>query len=240
MLRLLLLPALLFIAPISLLAQQPARCVFTGSIHLESNGSPISNAQLFVSDYAPTRGKMDVNWPSSFTDAEGNFSMDLKGQANFLRIIRTQGDTIDIGVRGFQCNTHQDIIVGYVTKPAETKTYVIGEMPYVLPGVTLQAFSSRSTLNRIPASVGYIDKQLLESTDPEGVISKYLAKKGEGMHHIAFLTDDIEAEIQRLKSEGFEFVNEVPKDGADNKRIVFLHPRSTCGVLVELCEEKKN
>jgi iron complex outermembrane receptor protein len=165
MLRLLLLPALLFIAPISLLAQQPARCVFTGSIHLESNGSPISNAQLFVSDYAPTRGKMDVNWPSSFTDAEGNFSMDLKGQANFLRIIRTQGDTIDIGVRGFQCNTHQDIIVGYVTKPAETKTYVIGEMPYVLPGVTLQAFSSRSTLNRIPASVGYIDKQLLESTD---------------------------------------------------------------------------
>ena len=165
MLRLLLFPALLFIASISLFAQPPARCVFTGSIHLESNGAPIDNAQLFVSDYAPTRGKMDVNWPSSYTDAEGNFSMDLKGQANFLRIIRTQGDTIDIGVRGFQCNTHQDIIVGYVTKPAETKTYVIGEMPYVLPGVTLQAFSSRSTLNRIPASVGYIDKQLLESTD---------------------------------------------------------------------------
>lgn len=88
--------------------------------------------------------------------------------------------------------------------------------------------------------VGESQVELLESTDPEGVISKYLAKKGEGMHHIAFLTDDIEAEIQRLKSEGFEFVNEVPKDGADNKRIVFLHPRSTCGVLVELCEEKKN
>jgi methylmalonyl-CoA/ethylmalonyl-CoA epimerase len=88
--------------------------------------------------------------------------------------------------------------------------------------------------------VGESQVELLESTDPDGVISKYLAKKGEGMHHIAFLTDDIEAEIQRLKSEGFEFVNEVPKDGADNKRIVFLHPRSTCGVLVELCEEKKN
>ena len=165
MLRNILIQVLFFIAPFSLFAQPPARCVFTGSVHLESNGSPISNAQLFVSDYAPTRGTMDVNWPSSYTDAEGSFSMDLKGQANFLRIIRSEGDTIDIGVRGFQCNTHQDIIVGYVTQPAETKTYVIGEMPYVLPGVTLQAFSSKSTLNRIPASVGYIDKQLLESTD---------------------------------------------------------------------------
>jgi methylmalonyl-CoA/ethylmalonyl-CoA epimerase len=89
-------------------------------------------------------------------------------------------------------------------------------------------------------NVGESQVELLESTDPEGVISKYLAKKGEGMHHIAFLTDDLEAEIQRLKAEGFEFVNEVPKDGADNKRIVFLHPRSTSGVLIELCEEKRN
>lgn len=88
--------------------------------------------------------------------------------------------------------------------------------------------------------VGESQVELLESTDPEGVISKYLAKKGEGMHHVAFLTDDLEAEIQRLKGEGFEFVNEVPKDGADNKRIVFLHPRSTSGVLIELCEEKEN
>ena len=120
--RLLFFTALIFTATHSLFAQPPARCVFTGSVHLESNGSPIGNAQLFVSDYAPTRGKMDVNWPSSYTDTEGNFTMDLKGQANFLRIIRSEGDTIDIGVRGFQCNTHQDIIVGYVTKPAETKT----------------------------------------------------------------------------------------------------------------------
>jgi methylmalonyl-CoA/ethylmalonyl-CoA epimerase len=88
--------------------------------------------------------------------------------------------------------------------------------------------------------VGDSQVELLESTDPDGVISKYLAKKGEGMHHIAFLTDNLEAEIQRLKSEGFDFVSETPKDGADNKRIVFLHPRSTCGVLVELCEEKRN
>lgn len=87
--------------------------------------------------------------------------------------------------------------------------------------------------------LGESQVELLESTDPDGVISKFLAKRGEGMHHIAFLTDDIEFEIQRLKSEGFEFITEVPKNGADNKRIVFLHPRSTCGVLVELCEEKK-
>jgi methylmalonyl-CoA/ethylmalonyl-CoA epimerase len=87
--------------------------------------------------------------------------------------------------------------------------------------------------------VGNSQIELLESTDPQGVISKYLEKRGGGMHHLAFLTDDLESEIRRLKSEGFEFINENPKDGADHKRIVFLHPRSTAGVLVELCEEKK-
>ncbi len=87
-------------------------------------------------------------------------------------------------------------------------------------------------------SVGESQLELLESTDPEGVIARYIQKRGEGMHHIAFLTDNLEAEISRLKSEGFDFISEVPKDGADNKRIVFLHPKSTAGVLVELCEEK--
>jgi methylmalonyl-CoA/ethylmalonyl-CoA epimerase len=87
-------------------------------------------------------------------------------------------------------------------------------------------------------TVGQSQLELLESTDPDGVIARYIQKRGEGMHHIAFLTDDLEAEIIRLKSEGFDFISEVPKDGADNKRIVFLHPKSTAGVLVELCEEK--
>lgn len=79
--------------------------------------------------------------------------------------------------------------------------------------------------------------ELLESTDPDGVISKFIEKRGKGMHHIAFLTDDLEEEMKRLKAEGFEFINEKPKMGADNKLICFLHPKSTEGVLVELCQE---
>jgi methylmalonyl-CoA/ethylmalonyl-CoA epimerase len=87
-------------------------------------------------------------------------------------------------------------------------------------------------------SVGQSQIELLESLDPEGVISKYILKKGQGIHHIALKTDDILAEIDRLQALGFEFINPVPKDGADNKKIVFLHPKSTEGVLVELCQDK--
>jgi methylmalonyl-CoA/ethylmalonyl-CoA epimerase len=81
--------------------------------------------------------------------------------------------------------------------------------------------------------------ELLESTDPTGVIARFIDKKGEGMHHIAFDVADIYAEVERLKGEGFEFLNEVPKDGADNKLVCFLHPKGTSGVLIELCMEKK-
>lgn len=85
--------------------------------------------------------------------------------------------------------------------------------------------------------VGESQVELLESLDPEGVISRYLEKKGPGMHHVAFYTDNLEAEIQRLLGEGFQFLNPVPKTGADGKKIVFLHPKSTAGVLVELCQD---
>ncbi|WJS95436.1 methylmalonyl-CoA epimerase [Flavobacterium johnsoniae] len=81
--------------------------------------------------------------------------------------------------------------------------------------------------------------ELLMATNPESPIAKFLEKKGEGIHHIAFDVDDIEAEIVRLKSEGFVLINEVPKKGADNKLVVFLHPKNTNGVLVELCQEIK-
>jgi methylmalonyl-CoA/ethylmalonyl-CoA epimerase len=84
--------------------------------------------------------------------------------------------------------------------------------------------------------IGESQIELLESTDPEGVVSKFIEKRGKGMHHIAFLTDDLEVEIKRLKSEGFEFINDIPKKGADNKLICFLHPKCTEGVLVELCQ----
>ena len=81
--------------------------------------------------------------------------------------------------------------------------------------------------------------ELLESIDENGVISKFIDKKGEGVHHIAFEVENIEAEMERLKKEGFVLLNDKPKKGADNKLVCFLHPKSTNGVLVELCEEIK-
>lgn len=80
--------------------------------------------------------------------------------------------------------------------------------------------------------------ELLEASNPESPISKFIDKKGEGIHHLAFGVENILAEIERLKKEGFQFISEEPKEGADNKLVVFLHPKSTNGVLVELCQEK--
>lgn len=80
--------------------------------------------------------------------------------------------------------------------------------------------------------------ELLVATNPDSTIAKFIEKRGEGIHHIAFEVQDIEAEMARLQGEGFRLIHEVPKDGADNKRICFLHPKSTNGVLVELCQEK--
>lgn len=85
--------------------------------------------------------------------------------------------------------------------------------------------------------VGETKVELLEATRPDSPIAKFLDKRGEGIHHIAFDVADIYAEMERLKGEGFEILHETPKKGADNKLIVFLHPRSTNGVLVELCQE---
>lgn len=79
--------------------------------------------------------------------------------------------------------------------------------------------------------------ELLEATDPDSPIAKFLEKRGEGVHHIAFAVDDLEVEISRLVGEGFTVLNKIPKRGADNKLVVFLHPRETNGVLIELCQE---
>ena len=81
--------------------------------------------------------------------------------------------------------------------------------------------------------------ELLESTDPGGIIARFIEKKGEGLHHIAFDVADIEAEMDRLKKEGFVLLNERPKPGADNKLVCFIHPKHTHGVLIELCQEIK-
>ena len=80
--------------------------------------------------------------------------------------------------------------------------------------------------------------ELLEATRPDSPIAKFIEKKSEGIHHIAFDVADIREEVRRLKEQGFEILNEEPKEGADNKLVVFLHPRSTNGVLVELCQER--
>ena len=82
--------------------------------------------------------------------------------------------------------------------------------------------------------------ELLEATNPDSPIAKFIEKKGEGIHHIAFAVDDIEKEIKLLTDEGFQLINKTPKNGADNKLVVFLHPKSTNGVLIELCQEIKD
>ncbi|MCF0073672.1 methylmalonyl-CoA epimerase [Dyadobacter sp. CY261] len=82
--------------------------------------------------------------------------------------------------------------------------------------------------------------ELLEATGPESVIARFIEKKGEGVHHIAFEVDDIVAEMERLRNAGFTLLNEVPKQGADNKLVCFVHPKSANGVLIELCQEMGN
>ena len=77
------------------------------------------------------------------------------------------------------------------------------------------------------------------ATTSDSVIAKYIEKKGEGLHHVAFEVDDIFAELDRLREEGFNILNEQPKDGADNKLVAFIHPKDNHGVLVELCQTKK-
>ena len=86
--------------------------------------------------------------------------------------------------------------------------------------------------------VGNNKIELLEATNEDSPIAKFIEKKGEGIHHIAFDVDDIEREVERLETEGFRIINKEPKPGADNKLVVFLHPKGTNGVLIELCQER--
>ena len=88
--------------------------------------------------------------------------------------------------------------------------------------------------------VGENKIELLEATNEDSPIAKFIEKKGEGIHHIAFDVDDIEKQIKRLEEEGFVVLNKKPKNGADNKLVAFLHPKSTNGVLIELCQERVN
>ncbi len=108
---------------------------------------------------------------------------------------------------------------------------LMGEPPYKMESVESEGVNTSFFMN------GPNKIELLEATNPESPIAKFIEKRGEGIHHIAFDVEDIVAEIARLKSEGFVVLNEVPKKGADNKLVAFLHPKNTLGVLVELCQE---
>jgi methylmalonyl-CoA/ethylmalonyl-CoA epimerase len=87
--------------------------------------------------------------------------------------------------------------------------------------------------------IGGVKIELLEATTPESPIAKFIDKKGEGIHHLAFEVSDIDKSLKNYESQGFQLINASPKAGADNKIIAFLHPKSTNGVLVELCQERK-
>jgi methylmalonyl-CoA/ethylmalonyl-CoA epimerase len=125
--------------------------------------------------------------------------------------------------------------IGIAVKDAKSSVELFSKLFNVGPYKT-EAVESEH-VNTIFFQAGPNKIELLEATSPDSAIAKFVEKKGEGLHHLAFAVKDLEAEIQRLKAEGFVFINEAPKRGADNKMIVFLHPKSTNGVLVELCQE---
>ena len=127
--------------------------------------------------------------------------------------------------------------IGIAVKDLEVSNIVFeklfGAPAYKFEGVETEGVSASFFMN------GPNKIELLAATNPESPIAKFLEKKGEGIHHIAFDVEDIVSEIARLKKEGFIVLNETPKKGADNKLVAFLHPKSTNGVLIELCQELK-
>ena len=133
----------------------------------------------------------------------------------------------------FQKVEHIGIAVKDVRVSVELFSKLFNAQPYKTETVESEF------VNTVFFQVGPNKIELLEATSPESAIAKFIEKKGEGIHHIAYDVKDIFAEIKRLKKEGFEFINEQPKQGADHKLITFLHPKSTNGVLVELCQEMK-
>lgn len=112
-------------------------------------------------------------------------------------------------------------------------TKLLGQEPYKREHVASEA------VDTVFFQVGGSKIELLAGTSPESAITRYLDKKPEGIHHVAFEVDDIRAEMARLRTEGFVLLNEEPKQGADNKLVCFVHPKSANGVLVELCQSSK-
>ena len=128
--------------------------------------------------------------------------------------------------------------IGIAVKDLETATTIYSKLfnkaPYKTEKVDSEAVSTSFF------QLGDSKIELLEATNETSAIAKFIEKKGEGIHHIAFDVDDIYTEMERLKNEGFIILNETPKKGADNKLVCFVHPKSVNGVLIELCQELKN
>lgn len=127
---------------------------------------------------------------------------------------------------------HLGIAVKELSKANQVFEDLFGESAYKVESVEREGVSTSFF------RVGDNKVELLEATDPESSISKFIEKNGEGLHHVAFEVEDIRSEMERLKGEGFRLLHESPQDGADNKSICFLHPKDTNGLLVELCQEK--
>ncbi|MFT6748434.1 MAG: methylmalonyl-CoA/ethylmalonyl-CoA epimerase [Flavobacterium sp.] len=127
--------------------------------------------------------------------------------------------------------------IGIAVKSLETSNLIFeklfGNPPYKEEEVASEGVKTSFFLN------GPNKIELLEATNENSAIHKFIEKKGEGIHHIAFAVSDIYSEIKRLQAEGFQLISDQPKKGADNKLVVFLHPKSTNGVLIELCQEIK-
>lgn len=126
---------------------------------------------------------------------------------------------------------HIGIAVGNLESAENTYSKLLNVKPYKREVVESEGVSTSFFM------CGESKIELLEATNPDSPIAKFVAKKGEGIHHIAYAVKDIKSEMQRLKNEGFTLLNEEPKKGADNKLVAFLHPKSANGVLVELCQE---
>ncbi|MGB0402924.1 MAG: methylmalonyl-CoA epimerase [Salibacteraceae bacterium] len=127
---------------------------------------------------------------------------------------------------------HLGIAVKDATKSKSVFEKLMGKSAYKEEGVASEGVNTHFF------ELGESKLELLEATNPDSAIAKYLEKNREGIHHVAVAVDDIYAEIIRLKGEGFVFINETPKEGADNKLIAFIHPKSANGILLELCQEK--
>lgn len=125
--------------------------------------------------------------------------------------------------------------IGIAVKNLENSNEVFGKL-FGAPCYKIEEVASEGVKTSF-FKVGENKIELLEATHESSPIAKFIEKRGEGIHHIAFDVEDINAEISRLKAEGFIVLNEVPKKGADNKLVAFLHPKSTNGVLIELCQE---